>query len=365
MPAQTGVALMKGSALVTCLALLFVISTGAISASNSRKNQTNSKKHWEIEIAKGQVLLSEGKYSLAEHTFKTSLSSAPTSRHSVDSLNFIGVSLHAQGKDAEAIEHYNSALGKLSSNKSESRRAKLLSNLAQAYSAVGENVQALQCCDEALRIVGNIKISAMEESILLNCYGRLLMKSQEFQKARLVFVQAVRVRESVVGKENAELISPLTNLSGTLLALQELRECEQVCERAIHICRKNIGPQSEELVPLLNNLAHVNLIQSRKEEAQLNLTRSIEVAEKNFGKMNRELILCSLELSDLYEAEGKGELAEKTLERAVDLSRNEFGLQDHRTIDATDALASLYELHGKSSDAERLLILNRASRKKQ
>lgn len=353
------------------IGLLIFAAPGAACAQSHSVPVTVSIGSLVEQVRKGQDQLFVSNYAEAEYSFKEALKTALRSRRAqstvIDLLNSIGVSLHGQGRDAEAVNYFRRALTEIPRGSFKSvkdkRRGKVLSNLALAYSATGKLHEAMQCCEEAMQIFRKAKVSALEESTLLNTYGRLLMDGQSFVKAEKVFADAVLVRQSIVGNDRAELISPMINLSGVLLAQGKLVECEQVCNRAIEIGETKIGFDTGLLFPLLINLARVNSAQSHYKTAQRNMERAIGIAEKSFGNNSLEVMASTADLSELYEADGERESAEKALTRALEVSRIIFGPQDAKTVDMTEALADLYESHGRTSEAERLRFLCRALRK--
>lgn len=316
---------------------------------------------WNSQIRSGTRLLYARKYLPAEQSFKNALQCAlckPVNESQViESLNFLGVALHGQAKETEAIGCFNRALSKLSEN--DKRRAKILSNLALACKAVGQTSNALHYSEEAVRLFRHVHASPMDESTSLNTYGQLLMNARYFENAETVLRSAIKLREKAVGKKGLELISPLLNLSVVLIENHKLAESEQACKRVISICEAQLGPNSEKLFPALSNLAQVNMQQSLYKEAQRNLERARLIAEKSFGRVSSESLMCLLNLSQIYEAKGDHELAEQMLNEAVELARLLYGFNDSKTIIFMEELANLYAAHDKPSDAEHLRFVCR------
>lgn len=331
-------------------ALVVIPETGfATETSHVAKEAKVSSK-----IQEAQKHLAAHQYSDAERAFKQALAITPATdnKTSIDLLNYIGATLHAQKKECEAIAFFNMALAALPKKlpKGDIRKGKILSNLSLAYSAQGQTSKAVECSEKALSLFHAQRAGTSDLGVLLNSYGRLKMDAGDYKGAEDLFAESVSVREMSAGKDSITLVSPLVNLSGAYLQERKLTEAESTCRRAIIICQKKDGNESEMLFPLLSNLGNVRVEQNRCKEAISTYDRALEIAEKCFGRNSEEALMICCALSESYEKDGQAKQAEEFLSRAVKISSVLHGRKSNEAVEATQALAQLFRKHRNFSE---------------
>ncbi len=348
---------LKYFAVSLCWGLLIASDIGLASAGTGQESAQNVS----TQVLESQKFLQKHQYVEAEQSFKKELAntSVSDSKNVVDLLNYIGVSLHAQKKEKEAIDYFSKALSALPKKMDvgDFRKAKILSNLSLAYSAQGNSTKAMECSEEALSVFRAKKAAPLDLAVLLNSYGRLKMDAGDLERAECLFAESIAVREKIKGRNSIELVSPLVNLSGVLLEQRKVAQAEEACRRAIVICQQQDGDDSQKLFPLLCNLATLHVEQHRYKEAISSFNRAREIAEKYFGTNSEEALTTYFALSEFYEKDGQAKLSEHSLTHAVEICRYLYGQENKKTFEATLALAHLFELHGNSAEAERLRLL--------
>ncbi len=191
---------------------------------------------------------------------------------------------------------------------------KILSNLSLAYSATGEKIKALDSIKESIQISRKHKIGSLEESILLNNFGQLLMVNDDLAQAELALTKSIKLRENILGKVSPQLISPLVNLSLVYMNCGNLTEGEQCCKRAILI--SNMNKSSEDVIfSAWNNLADIYVRKHNLQEAENCLEKAYEIAERRFGSMSAQTLKIASNLAYVYEANGKIWSANQIFER--------------------------------------------------
>ncbi len=296
-----------------CLALsliIFLVTSGSA--------VTKQERSLSLELKLAQELLQDHKYVEAELVFRKALKIAsqnPSSRlQIVECLNFIGVSLHAQGKSKLAIEFFEKALTSLPKNLYWKRRMKILSNTALAYAAAGEKAKAITFIEKSILVSSKHTIGAVEESVLLNNFGQLLIDANDLVRAESALTKSIQLREKVMGSFSEQIISPLINLSLVYIKLGQLDEGEQCCKRAISISNKN--ESGDDLVfSAWNNLGDIYVKKRNLDEAENCFERAYEIAEMRLGSMNPLTLKMASNLARIYEVNGKVWSANQIFER--------------------------------------------------
>ena len=326
-----------------------------------------SPSNLDLQIKEAQKLLLSGKYAEAEQAFRDIVQKEKPKNSwvSVDLLNSIGASLHAQRKEVEALKFFKQALAEVPKDASPSdlRKAKIFSNMSLLYSAQENTKEALKFADDALMIFRANKTNPVELAVLLNSTGKIKLAAGDAPGAESLFAESISLREKANGKESLSLVTPMVNICGALMEQNKDVEAQTYCQRAILICEKSDGQNSAMLFPVLCNLGRLQSDKKQYKAAIASFIRANKIASIHYGKNSEENLLTCFALSEFFEKDGQHEMAEKSLSQAVDISRIVRGSKDSQTIEATLALAHLYEIHGKDKEAERLRILCRLSQK--
>lgn len=297
---------------------LGLLAVGFILQSATAVNAVTQDDCLKVEIKSAQELLHQYKNYEAELAFQKALKQAvqiPNNKlQVVECFNFIGASQHAQGKSEEAIKSFRKAFENLPNEKHWRLRMKILSNISLAYSATGEKTKALDSIKESILISSKHKIGSLEESVLLNNFGQLLMANDDLAQAELALTKSIKLRENVLGKASPQLISPLVNLSLVYMNCGNLIASEQCCKRAISI--SNMNKSSEDVVfSAWNNLADIYVRKHNLQEAENCLEKAYEIAERRFGSTSPQTLKIASNLAYVYEANGKIWSANQIFER--------------------------------------------------
>lgn len=342
----------------------FASAVPSVSLLHERANPPNTTTNFNLAVS----LLTSHQFEKSEAAFKKLLahSNRRDNRFLADVLNYIGVALHAQKKEHEAEIFFRDAIAKLPpvSEKDKLMRAKVFSNLAGVYLALGKTEQCSDCCENAARLFREVGNSSKELAVLLNSYARLKMHLLDWSAAEPLLIESIKLREETIGRGSIELTTPLVNLGTVYFEQEKFQQAEQVCERTIAICEKCNGSECALLFPLVSNLAEAQLELKKYFVAVFNYKRALSISDKEFGPHSNESLNTLLSLSEAAEASNQRQLATASLKRAVEISRSKFGPQDERTLQALEALADLEGGNGNASEARRLRFLSRLSRRR-
>jgi len=171
---------------------------------------------FEDRLNQAKELLFERRYSAAEQTFREIIDDSAAFRSNLSRLadvhNYLGVTLHCQQRDAEAIESYKQALFLQPKVLPCVIRAQIYTNLALSFSSMAMREEALKSCRLALDHFRHSDVDALTYSVFLNAYGQLLIEDKDWASAEAIFCRSVLLRSRVVG-ESPDLALPLLKLA--------------------------------------------------------------------------------------------------------------------------------------------------------
>lgn len=215
----------------------------------------------QVECARS--LITNGEYKRAETSLRSVLSSASAKSISASTrlaaLNLLAVVLHKVGQNEGAANALTQALSLIQNEQESEARAKILSNLSSIYGELGNLQDAISCCKESLSILSSKPDTSIEQSTVLNNYGRLLLGANDFDNAYRLFEKCILIREKFFGANSIELLSPLMNLAATEMARKNFSSCELLSKRVLQIVEQEEGKDSALLFPALINLARIDL----------------------------------------------------------------------------------------------------------
>lgn len=171
---------------------------------------------FEDRLNQAKELLFERRYSAAEQTFREIIDDPAAFRSNLPRLadvhNYLGVTLHCQQRDAEAVQSYKRALFLQPKVFPSAIRAQIYSNLALSFSSMAMREEALKSCRLALDHFRHSDVDGLTYSVFLNAYGQLLIEDKDWAGAEAIFCRSLLLRARVVG-ESADLALPLLKLA--------------------------------------------------------------------------------------------------------------------------------------------------------
>lgn len=220
----------------------------------SEKAESFSDDGFQGVLRRAKTLLFERHYPEAEQGFRQVIDDSVRLRldsaRLADLFNFLGVTLHCQQKDTEAIESYRRALSGLPEGLTADTRGKIYSNLALSYSSLGSRSEALKACRLALDHFRLCDVDALTQSVLLTTYAQLLIDNKNWGGAEAILVKSLQLRSSVVG-ESVELALPLLKLAEVYQVVGKEDLAEELLRRRSRLLEEEVfgGPTSVQSSP--------------------------------------------------------------------------------------------------------------------
>ncbi|HKU08622.1 MAG TPA: tetratricopeptide repeat protein, partial [Bradyrhizobium sp.] len=243
--------------------------------------------------------------------------------------------------------------------------AAALSNLGQAYSALGQDSEAEPLYKRALAIFEKTGgLDTADVATLLNNLAALYQREDRLADAEPLFRRALIISERSLGPSHPDTGRSLNNLATLYEKLGRHGDSEPLFKRALAIYEKTGGPEHPAVATLLNNLGQVVKVTGRYAEAEPLVKRSLAIREKVLGQDHPDVARSLNNMADLYERQNRYADAEPLYRRALSIRERAVGLDHPETAASTNNLANLLRLEGRVNDAlpllARLIVSGRA-----
>jgi tetratricopeptide (TPR) repeat protein len=188
------------------------------------RNHPDNFHYLEAAETMGDLLMASGRYDFAEKQY-AELAKAPWSSYKMRAAVSLGRSLQAQGKQAEAIQQFDSALA-MSDDGVDSQNQKLSATLGKAVSLAetGKTPEAVKIIQKVIQDAdpSQKELHARAYNALGNCYE----KSNQTKEALFAFLR-VDVVYSNVPEAHAEALAHLVNLWKAVGNEEQSREARE------------------------------------------------------------------------------------------------------------------------------------------
>ena len=168
--------------------------------------------------------------------------------------------------------------------------------------------------------------------------------------------ESVRAAAQIYGAESQAMATSLIQVALTLNALDRRKEAEPLYQRALAIDQKLLGPNDPEVATILTNLGGVYRDTGRLAEARDLLTRGMSIREKALGPNDPSVANSANNLAALLQEEGKYAEAEALDRRALAIDEKTLGPQDAGVAIDVSNLAEACARQGKYKEAEPIFI---------
>ncbi len=250
----------------------------------------------------------------------------PDSTEVANAITWVGIALHAQGRNTEAEPLLRRAL------------------------AIRQKALGPQHLDVA---------------VSLNNLAQVLLPSRRFPEVEPLMRRALAIDEAALGPNNPLIARDLNNLSDLKWQQGLYTEAEPLARRSLAIRELSLGPEHLETSVSVNNLAELLKAQRRFAEAEPLYRRTLAIREKALGAANPYSMTSLANLAGNLEDQFRYAEAEPLFRRAVALAENAFGPEHLNTAANLHNLAQLLANEGRHREAEALYRRVLAIREKQ
>lgn len=270
---------------------------------------------------------------------KTAMAKAESLRARVESVGYKPLL-------AELLEVV--AIGKFDSDPSKAET--VMEQAFLAAQACGDDVTAVRAASFLIYIVGyelarredgarwtRIAYSLLEKlgpsqpllrSWVLANHATILIQANEYDTARKLIEESLRLKVQALGEQNWDVSISLTNLSYVLGIIGEPSEAVAAADRGIAILKAVGKTDDPQVANLLTNRATALTALGRFEEAERDLTAAFQIHPRDQGPQ-------SMELGDQLHGYGALRLAQGRPADAIPMLEKALEIRKHMNSDAT------------------------------
>jgi tetratricopeptide (TPR) repeat protein len=161
---------------------------------------------------------------------------------------------------------------------------------------------------------------------LLGSVGKMHQATGALADAEALFAERVRIRRTVGGSTDPQLVAPLMELSEVRLGLGNRSAAQQLAEEALSVCRANAGEDAAGLARPLNVVASMYLATGQPRAALRAVDEALDLTADADGRDAKALrVECLLTRGRAAEAALDLDLAEQAFEAAAKEAADLFG----------------------------------------
>ena len=186
--------------------------------------------------------------------------------------------------------------------------------------------------------------------------GFYLEQRGRYSEAEPLFLQALSLRESLLGKNHIK-VANILNLLGVLYNNQgRYSEAKLLFLQALEMREKLLKAMHPDIAISLNNLALLYKNQGRYVEAEPLFVQALEMSRCILGKEHSDVAQTLNNLAGLYDNQGRYSEAEPLYEQALEMRKNILGREHPEVAQSINNLALLYRNQGRYDEAEPLFL---------
>ncbi|MGB8344931.1 MAG: FxSxx-COOH system tetratricopeptide repeat protein [Ktedonobacteraceae bacterium] len=191
-----------------------------------------------------------------------------------------------------------------------------------------------------------------EAARLFNEAASYLLAHAQYEGAKFLLLNALTIREKVLGADNPNTASTLNDLGDAYRAKAEYALAEQCYEKALQIQKQAKGSEHPDVAQVLNNLGSLYRTQGAYTKAEPAYREALRIRERSLETDPLLVAQSYYNLANLYHPQGKYQQAEKLYGQALHIREQQLG-DSHPNIATTlSMLAKTYQEEGKLDQAE-------------
>lgn len=199
-----------------------------------------------------------------------------------------------------------------------------------------------------------ITLSLAWSQILTNM-AWYLWRQGYYQEARNYVLEALALRQSVLGRDHQDTLITLEVAAGILTSLEQYEEAEILSRRAFEGFRRTVGEAHPSTLTSISNLALMLHRQGRYEDAEILGRRAMNGSRVVLGKLHTDTLKSVGNLGLILRQQGRYKEAARLSRNAFNGFFNTLGADHPSTLTSMTNLAIVLERQGKSKSSQALL----------
>ncbi len=196
----------------------------------------------------------------------------------------------------------------------------------------------------------------LELASVLNELGNLYDKQGQYVEAESFYLQALELRQHLLGDNHPKLANSLNNLAEAYRAQGRYDEAEPMYRKALEMNQRLLGSDHSEIATTLNNWALSYYEQGIYSEAESLYKQVLELSERLPDENESEVATTLNNLALLYEAQERYSEAEPLFQQALKIHKHSLGNEHPKVVTGLYSVAKLYRAQGRYSEAEPLAL---------
>ena len=201
-------------------------------------------------------------------------------------------------------------------------------------------------------------LTSKEAALLLHQAGYSLFERAQYERALLLFQQALAIRKQVFGPDHPAVAASLNNLASLLQQQGKYRDALPLFEQVLAIHERMFGLDHPDVATSLNNLASLYQDQGQYAKALPLLERALAIDTQEYGSNHSAVAIDLSNLATLYDARKEYEKALPLFQRALGIFEQTLEPSNPHLAIILNNLASAYTNLGQYEQA--LLFYQRA-----
>ncbi|KAL2194472.1 hypothetical protein P885DRAFT_71243 [Corynascus similis CBS 632.67] len=184
-----------------------------------------------------------------------------------------------------------------------------------------------------------------------------VLKAFSFWKdAERLQLEAVKLREEVLGSDHTLTLTSMANLASTYRTQGRWKEAEKLQVQVVESCKTKFGADHPWTLTSINNLALTYNAQGRWEEAEKLQVQVIGTHKTKLGADHPYTLALMANIASTYSGQGRWDEAEKLQVQVVESRKTKFGADHPKTLASINNLALTYQTQGRWKEAEKLQV---------
>jgi tetratricopeptide (TPR) repeat protein len=176
----------------------------------------------------------------------------------------------------------------------------------------------------------------------LNNLGLVYDDMGKFRDACSLFQRAAIISEATLGSNHRDLALNFSNLANVYLKQGSYDESLNLLKKVLRIRETALQPNYEDVADSLNSLGHVYLIKGEHQEAISLLQRALKNYERTLSPNHPKIAVNLNNIAVAYQAVGNYNLALSLFERALRIVESVFGPNNLESAHYLNNISSLY-----------------------
>src|SRR5579875_94245 len=191
-------------------------------------------------------------------------------------------------------------------------------------------------------------------AVTLNSLALLYHRQGKYQNAKVLYQEALEVRERVYGPVHESIAQTLNNLASLYADLGKYQEAEVLYERALPIYQHTVGPDHPDTATALYNLAMLYEEQGKFSQAKPLYQQAFSIEECVLEADHPHLALNLVTRAAQCKEQGHYTEAEELYQQALAIQMHALGPDHLETARSLSGLADLYTAQQRYQEAEAL-----------